>query len=89
MIFSHLSRPYLLAIRQNGIPSTWNGAYYYSCEIVKNIIPRVETDRNWVTINAMGMCKDHSIVFIHNNTRPQLYDWLKDYKDLVLVCGIP
>lgn len=24
-----------------------NGAYYYSREIVKNIIPLVETDRNW------------------------------------------
>ena len=28
-----------------------NGAYHYSKEIVKNIIPLVNTDRNWMTIN--------------------------------------
>ncbi len=67
-----------------------NGAYYYSREIVKNIIPLVETDRNWITINIQGVGADHSIVFIHNNLHPENYDWLKyyGYKDLVLVCGI-
>lgn len=67
-----------------------NGAYYYSREIVKNIIPLVETDRNWITINIQGVGVDHSIVFIHNNLHPENYDWLKyyGYKDLVLVCGI-
>lgn len=67
----------------------YNGAYYYSQEIVNNIIPEIKTDRNWVTINVPGACTDHSIVFIHNNLDPKLYDWLKDYKDLVLICGIP
>lgn len=67
----------------------YNGAYYYSIEIVKNIIPRVNTDRNWVTVNQPGKCLDHSIVFIHNNKYPEHYEWLKDYKDLVLVCGVP
>lgn len=67
----------------------FNGAYYYSKEIVKNIIPNVKTDRNWVTINVPNECYDHSIVFIHNNMYPHTYDWLKDYKDLVLVCGVP
>ena len=46
-----------------------NGAYYYSKEIVKNIIPNVKTDRNWVTVRATNLPKeimDHSIVFIHN-----------------------
>ncbi len=66
-----------------------NGAYYYSREITKNIIPLIETDRNWVTVNVKGQCFDHSIVFIHNNLKPDLYDWLADYKDLVLVCGVP
>lgn len=67
--------------------SKWNGAFYYSKEIVKYIIPRVNTDRNWITVNVQGVGADHSIVFIHNNKNPQNYDWLKRYKDLILVCG--
>lgn len=67
----------------------FNGAYYYSREIVELIIPRVETDRPWVTINIPGECEDHAIVFIHNNLKPDLYDWMKEYKDLILVCGVP
>lgn len=67
----------------------YNGAFYYSKEIVKNIIPNVNTDRNWVTLNIIGEAYDHSIVFIHNNLNPDHYDWLSDYSDLVLVCGIP
>lgn len=66
-----------------------NGAYWYSVEIVKNIIPRVETWRPWVTINVRGKCADHAIVFIHNNLNPHLYDWLSEYEDLILVCGVP
>lgn len=66
----------------------YNGAFYYSKEIVKHIIPRVETDRNWITVNARSQGADHSVVFIHNNLRPDLYDWLSIYKDLILVCGI-
>lgn len=66
-----------------------NGAYYYSCEIVKNIIPNVKTDRNWITVNVQGAGCDHAIVFIHNNLHPNNYEWLRKYKDLVLVCGIP
>lgn len=69
----------------------WNGAYYYSREIVKNIIPNVKTDRNWVTIrlNDMKHHPDHAIVFIHNNRNPNYYEYLKNYKDVVLVCGLP
>lgn len=69
----------------------YNGAFYYSKEIVKNIIPRVQTDRNWITVNIKGVGVDHAIVFIHNNLHPEHYDWLAQYgfKDLVLVCGIP
>lgn len=75
-----------------------NGAYYYSKEIVKNIIPYVETDRHWMTINIPEGNRvpqftyygaDHMIVFIHNNKKPENYDWLARYNDLVLVCGIP
>lgn len=67
----------------------FNGAYYYSKEICKNIIPNVETDRNWITINIPGVGADHSIVWIHNNLHPENYDYLKSYTDLILVCGIP
>ena len=67
----------------------WNGAYFYSKEIVKNIIPRVETDRNWVTVNIEGLAADHAIVFVHSNLKTERYDWLKAFNDLILVCGIP
>lgn len=81
MIFSHLSPEYT-----NTKP---NGALLYSEEIVKYFIPNIKTDRNWVTINLAGHAFDHSIVFIHNNLTPELYEWLKDYDDLILVCSQP
>lgn len=67
----------------------YNGAFYYSKEIVANIIPNIRTDRGWVTVNVPGRAFDHSIVFIHNNLNPGRYEWLKRFKDLVLVCGVP
>lgn len=80
-IFSHESPEYT-----NTKPS---GALLYSQEIVKYFIPNIKTDRNWVTINLAGHCYDHSIVFIHNNLTPELYEWLKDFDDLILVCSQP
>jgi hypothetical protein len=65
----------------------YNGAWYYSQEIVRNIIPNVKTRRNWVTVNIPGRCLDNSIVFIHNNLHPELYNWLRHYNNLILVCG--
>ena len=67
----------------------FNGAFFYSKEITKNFIPRINTDRNWITINVPGIGCDHAVVFIHNNLHPEHYEWLSKYKDLVLVCGIP
>lgn len=68
----------------------YNGAYYYSEEIVKYFIPTIKTDYNWITINTPYCAFDHAIVFIHNNREPEKrYDWLKDYKDLILVCSQP
>lgn len=67
----------------------YNGAFYYSKEVIANIMPLVKTDRNWITVNVPGRCWDHSIVFIHNNLHPENYEWLKRFKDLVLVCGVP
>lgn len=90
MIFSHESPEYMEWKRWHiSSPQKHNGAFYYSCEIVENIIPKVETSRNWVTINMKGHCWNHSIVFIHNNKLKSLYKWLKDYDDLILVCGVP
>lgn len=89
MVISHTHPAYVARWSTTG-QDRWNGAYYYSKEIVENIIPLVNTDRNWITINIpeAGGC-DHSIVFIHNNLHPELYDWLKDFHDLILVCGVP
>lgn len=85
-IFDHNAYEYRLRLTKVGHN---HGAYYYSCDIVKNIIPNVKTDRNWVTVNVPGRCYDHSIVFIHNNLNPEWYKWLNNYKDLVLVCSLP
>ena len=65
-----------------------NGCWYYSIEIVNNIMPNVETKREWNTVGRelTGM-KDGMIVFLHDNATPWHYDWLKKYKDLVLVCS--
>ena len=89
-MFSHLDQAYQdrwAYLGESG--GRYNGAYYYSKEIVENIIPRVKTDRPWVTVNVPGHCFDHAIVFIHKNTHLEAYDWLRSYKDLVLVCSTP
>lgn len=88
LIIDHNSQAYRDRWNNAG-PNKWNGAYYYSKEIVQNIIPRIKTTRNWVTVNQPGECYDHAIVFIHNNKYPEAYAWLKNYKDLVFVCGAP
>lgn len=89
MILDHTEPNY--ARKRNSLGNgKYNGAYYYSREIVKNIIPNVKTDRNWVTVR-LSDCKDHpdhAIVFIHNNRNPNYYRYLKEYKDVVLVCGL-
>lgn len=76
---------------ENACQNKYNGAFYYSKEIVANIIPRVKTDRSWVTVNVQGLAANHAIVFIHNNLHPERYEWLRQYgyRDLILVCGVP
>lgn len=67
----------------------FNGAYYYSREIVKNIIPNVKTDRNWLTINAVTPRLNHAIVFVHDNLNPAVtLRWLGHSRDLIVVCGV-
>lgn len=76
-------------LRSLKLANRYNGAFYYAKEIEQNIIPLVNTDRSWVLSNA-GICEDRAIVFIHDNkTSAITYNWLKGYKDLILVCGIP
>lgn len=88
MIISH-THPRYLRRREAAGKNRYNGAFYYSQEIVKNIIPNVETDRNWITINIPGEGVSHSIFFVHNNLQPEKYDWLHQYgfQDVILVCG--
>ena len=89
MIISHESPEYIAKWNKMHPEGRNNGAFYYSKEIVKNIIPNVETDYNWTTIN-IGRSMDHSIVFIHYNFNPlENYAYLQQYDDLILVCGIP
>lgn len=87
MIVSHNNRKYRMKWNICG-DNKWNGAFYYSKEIIKNIKPLIETDRSWITVNIRGEACDHALVFVHNNKQPENYEWLKQYKDLVLVCGI-
>ena len=87
MIIDHTHSAYIKKWERIGA-GRYNGAYYYSKEIVENIIPNVETTRNWITVNVQGFGVNHAIVFIHNNVKPSNYDWLKRYDDLILVCGI-
>ena len=87
IIISHEHPVYIRKRRALG-GGRYNGAYYYSQEIIKNIIPNVKTDRNWITVNIPPYGADHAIVFIHNNLHPERYEWLKKYNDLILVCGV-
>ena len=66
-----------------------NGAYWYSVELCKYIIPKIRTSRPWFTIKIGDMCLDHAIYFIHSNLRLEKYAFLKEYKDIIAVCGTP
>lgn len=89
MIISHEDPIYIRKRDQIG-NDRWNGAYYYSKEIVENIIPNVKTDRNWITIKVRHKGCDHSICFVHNNlTFEETYDFMHRYSDVVYVVGLP
>lgn len=87
MIIDH-NHPEYEAIRKKCGNGKYNGCWYYSNEIVKNIIPNVNTKRDWNTVGRelTGM-HDGMIVFLHDNSTPWNYEWLHKYKDLVLVCS--
>ena len=86
MIINHDTQEYRKKW-ERAFNNQWNGAFFYSKEICKYIIPSIKTDRNWITVNVKGVGCDHAIVFIHNNLHPEHYDWLSEYDDLILVCG--
>ena len=66
----------------------YNGCYYYAKEILDNIIPNVKTARDWNTIGReLEGTHDGMIVFLHDNSTPWHYQWLKKYNDLILVCS--
>ena len=92
MIVDHTNRLYSNK-RKKLEANKYNGAYYYSKDIVKNIIPELidKTDRNWITVRLpeAGKTHNHSIVFIHNNRNPNYYEYLKDYEDVIAVCSQP
>ena len=91
MIVDHTNKFYAEKRRKQKRGNKYNGAYYYSKDIVKNIIPLVETDRNWITVRLpeAGEAHNHSLVFIHNNRNPNYYRYLKEYTDVVAVCSQP
>lgn len=84
MIFSHLSPEWT----KLNIPHE-NGAYWYSKELLETIVPHIRTNRSWVLINVKKQCRDRAIVFIHECRNFKYYEWLKPYKDLILVCSHP
>lgn len=87
MIIDHNHPEYLERWRELGA-GKHNGCYYYSQEIVKNIIPRVKTNRGWNTVGReVSDMHDGMIVFLHDNFTPWHYNWLKKYNDLILVCS--
>ena len=81
-IFSHLNQEWI-----DTHVGVNNGAFWYSKELLENIVPKIKTDRGWCLINVDNQCEDRMIVFIHNNAHPESYYWLANYKDLILVCS--
>ena len=89
MIINHEDKQYVSRRWAVASPNRYNGAYYYSKEICSLMIPRVKTNRSWVTVNIWGKACDHAIVFVHNNKQTERYEHLSKWKDLILVCGVP
>lgn len=81
--------PNYIARRNSITIGKYNGAYYYSKDIVDYIIPRVHTDRPWDTLGIRA-CRsmDHAIIFVHHcRNWDRVYNWLHSYKDQILVCS--
>ena len=88
LIVDHMHPAYLRRWRNSGA-NRYNGAYYYSREIKELMIPELRTDRNFILVNQPGVGCDHAVVFLHHNLHIKRYEWLQDYRDLILICGVP
>ena len=89
MLIDHTHQEYIKKRAKQGY-GKYNGAYYYSKDIVKHIIPNIKTDRNWVTVRLEDVpVPEHSIVFIHNNRNPNYYEYLRKVKDVICICSTP
>ena len=85
IIQDHNTTEYLIA--QSTLKSgKFNGAYFYSKEIVESFIPNIKTTYNWQTINHQT-APEHTIVFVHSNNALERYDYLLKYNDIILVCS--
>lgn len=87
MIINHTHPDYIKAWNRIG-KNKYNGAYYYSIEICENIIPRIKTDRNWITVELKNKELNHSIVFVHNRVHLEWYEHYKGH-DVILVVSVP
>jgi hypothetical protein len=75
--------------RQKLKTGKYNGAYYYSKELVKNIIPFIKTDYNWITSNVTeNIVLNHTIVICHDNCMPEsTYAKYRNFEDIIFICS--
>lgn len=85
IVQDHTTEEYLKA-KEALLSGKHNGAFYYSKEIVESFIPKIKTSYNWQTINHQ-IAPEHCIVFVHSNNALDRYDYLLNYKDVILVCS--
>lgn len=88
MIVNHNDREYIRWREAIGADK-YNGAYYYSVELCRNVIPHIKTGRTWVTVDLPeAKPYRHVVAFVHHNTNANWYEGWRG-KDAVLVCGVP
>lgn len=54
-IFSHLNQEWI-----DTHVGVNNGAFWYSKELLENIVPKIKTDRGWCLINVDNQCEDQN-----------------------------
>ena len=77
MIFNHECKPFKAIEKLLADKKIQNESVYLSTQI----IPKIKTDRSWVTINLSPLCEDKAIVFVNSSN----IAYLKNYKDLILI----
>lgn len=83
------TNPAYIKARQALNGGIYNGAYYYSREIVENIMPLVRTCRPWDTLGMRAVgSMNNAIVFLHHNLNwDRVYSWLDRYQNQIFVCS--